>query len=69
MLRVMGLTPLCAGLRGSSPVGLCSSGFVGTGGDASEIANGFSVNSVARGDMRASPKPSVVGCVDCSSVG
>ena len=72
MLRVMGLTPLCAGLRGSSPVGLCSSGFAGAGGGASEIANGFSVNSVARGDIRASPNSSLmvfVPVVDCVSVG
>lgn len=72
MLRVMGLTPLCAGLRGSRPVDLCSSGFVGAGGGASEIANGLSVNSVARGDMRASPNPSVVGfvpLVDCVNAG
>ena len=72
MLRVIGLTPLCAGLRGSRPVGLCSSGFVGAGGGASEIANGLSVNSVARGDMRASPNSSLMvfaSGVNCVNVG
>lgn len=71
MLRVMGLTPLCAGLRGSGSVGLNSLlVFVAVAvvvvvvvGGASAIANGLSVNSVARGDMRASPKPSNVGSV------
>lgn len=67
IFRVMGLTPLCAGLRGSCPLAFCRSpvGAVGAGGD-NVIANGFSVNSVARGDMSASPDPSNIGSVTLS---
>lgn len=67
MLRVIGLTPLCAGLRGSWSLVFCCSaaGAVGAGGD-NVIANGLSVNSVARGDMRASPNPSNIGSVTFS---
>ena len=51
MFRTIGLTPFCAGLLGSESA---LDGVAGLSGTDSEAANGLFVNSVARGDTKAS---------------